>query len=109
MVRAKMFLRPLDSAAARVALHRSARSRGYKLSREGADPKSLWWRMGFSVWSVRCLFSKQGPLDVAPASPFIVPKGRARVTFVVKSERRKDERGKQKGGLGCGHLPPYSA
>jgi hypothetical protein len=36
-------------------------------------------------------------LDVAPASPFIVPKGRARVTFVVKkSEMGKDEREKQK-------------
>jgi hypothetical protein len=34
-------LRPVDSAAARVALHRSARSRGYKLSREGVDPRSL--------------------------------------------------------------------
>jgi hypothetical protein len=28
-------------AAARVALHRSARSRGYNLSREEADPRSL--------------------------------------------------------------------
>jgi hypothetical protein len=28
-------------AAAHVALHQSARSRGYKLSREGADPGSL--------------------------------------------------------------------
>jgi hypothetical protein len=41
LVRAKMSLRPVDLAAARVALHRSARSRGYKLSREGTDPKSL--------------------------------------------------------------------
>jgi hypothetical protein len=34
-------LRLVGFAAARVALHRSARSRGYKLSREGADPRSL--------------------------------------------------------------------
>jgi hypothetical protein len=31
----------VDTAAARVVLHRSARSRGYKLSREQADPRSL--------------------------------------------------------------------
>jgi hypothetical protein len=42
LVRAKMSLRLVDFAAARVALHRSAHSRGYKLSREGMDPKSLW-------------------------------------------------------------------
>jgi hypothetical protein len=31
-------------AVDRVALHRGARSRGYKLSREGAGPKSFeWW------------------------------------------------------------------
>jgi hypothetical protein len=42
-----------------------------------------------SSWLVGCvsnwdLFSIRDPLDVAPASPFIVPKGRARVTFVVE-------------------------
>jgi hypothetical protein len=31
----------VGSTAARVALHRSARSRGYKLLGEGADPRSL--------------------------------------------------------------------
>jgi hypothetical protein len=41
VVRARMALRLVDSTAARVALHRSARSRGYKLSREGMDPRSL--------------------------------------------------------------------
>jgi hypothetical protein len=67
-----MSLRPVDSAAARVSLHWSARSRGYKISRKGADPKSLWWFMSFSSWSVRCVL-KQGsiligaPLNVAPA------------------------------------------
>jgi hypothetical protein len=85
LVQAKISLHSVDSAAARVALHRSARSRGYKLSREGADPKSLWWCVCvcLSAWSVRCV-SIRVPLDVAPASPFIVPKGRAQVTFVVK-------------------------
>jgi hypothetical protein len=37
----KNALRPVGSAAAHVVLHQSARSMGYKLSREGADPKSL--------------------------------------------------------------------
>jgi hypothetical protein len=63
--------------AAHVALYRSARIKGYKLSREGADLKSLCGGV--------CVLSKtRPPLGVAPASPFIVSKGRARVTFVVK-------------------------
>jgi hypothetical protein len=33
---------------------------------------------------VVCLFRRACPFDVAPASPFIVFKGRARVTFGVK-------------------------
>jgi hypothetical protein len=44
-----------------------------------------------------------------PLPPFIVPKVRARVTFVVK--RRNEETLKRKikkGGLGRGRLPPYS-
>jgi hypothetical protein len=36
-----MVLRSVSFAAAHVALHRSARSRGYKLLREEADPRSL--------------------------------------------------------------------
>jgi hypothetical protein len=55
LVRAKMSLRPVDSVVARVALHRSARSRGYKLSKERTDPKSLWWCMGLTSWSVGCV------------------------------------------------------
>jgi hypothetical protein len=35
-----------DSTAARVALHRSARSRGYRLSREGTDLRSLQGGVG---------------------------------------------------------------
>jgi hypothetical protein len=45
----KNALRSVDSTAARVALHRSARSRGYKLSREETDPGSL--RRGVCVLS----------------------------------------------------------
>jgi hypothetical protein len=41
LVRARTALRLVDSATACVALHRSARSRGYKLSREGTDPRPL--------------------------------------------------------------------
>jgi hypothetical protein len=36
-----MALRPMDFAAARAALHQSAHNRGYKLLREGTDPRSL--------------------------------------------------------------------
>jgi hypothetical protein len=43
-----------------------------------------------------------------PVSPFIVSKERARVIFVIqKMKWGKDEREKQKGGLGCGRLPLY--
>jgi hypothetical protein len=35
-----MALRLVGFAAVRIALHRGARSRGHKLSREGADPRS---------------------------------------------------------------------
>jgi hypothetical protein len=47
-------------------------------------------------------FSIQGPLlDVAPASPFIVPKGRARVTFVAKKVTgEKIKKKKKKVALG---------
>jgi hypothetical protein len=47
-----MALRPVGFAAARVALHRSARSRGYKVSREGTDPKSL---VRGGVWMRGCV------------------------------------------------------
>jgi hypothetical protein len=61
LVRAKMSLCPVDDAAARVALHQSACGRGYKHSREGADPKSLWWCLSLSACLVSC-FSIGGPL-----------------------------------------------
>jgi hypothetical protein len=82
LVWAKISLRPVNVAAAHVSLHQSARSRGYKHLREGVDPKSLWWCVSLGACSVSCL--PIGALDVALASPFIVPKGRVRVTIVVK-------------------------
>jgi hypothetical protein len=47
-----MALCPVGFAAAHVALHLSACSRGYKLSREGADPKSL---VRGGAWMCDCL------------------------------------------------------
>jgi hypothetical protein len=48
-----MALHPVGFAVVHVALHRGAHSRGYKLSREGADPRSLvsgggdvWFQLG---------------------------------------------------------------
>jgi hypothetical protein len=41
LVPARTALRPVGSTDVRVVLHRSARSRGYKLSREGTDPRSF--------------------------------------------------------------------
>jgi hypothetical protein len=64
LVRARTALCPVGSTAARVALHRSACNWDYKLSREGADPKSLqgmWecvvcfgWSLFKKILSVRC-------------------------------------------------------
>jgi hypothetical protein len=47
-----MALRPVGFAAAHVALHQSACSRGYKLSREGADLRSL---VRGGAWMRECL------------------------------------------------------
>jgi hypothetical protein len=66
-----MALRPVDSAAARVALHQSARSRGYKLSREETDPRSLL-RGDVCVvlaWSVSVIFVSV-VLRCGPCLPF---------------------------------------
>jgi hypothetical protein len=74
-------------AAVRVALHRSARSRGYKLSREEADPMSLEWRwcvVLIEMGSSYCCLIVSSPLDMALTSPFITSKWRARVIFAVK-------------------------
>jgi hypothetical protein len=76
-----MTLRPVDSAAARVALHRSARSRGYKLSRERTYTRSL---RGSCVCLV---FARCVPVVVVCFGlylPFYSFQGRAWVTFVVE-------------------------
>jgi hypothetical protein len=82
-----MALRLVDFAAARVALHRSARSRGYKLSKEGVNPRSLLRGVlcvDVLARCVCCFFVFSSPLDVAPTSPFIVSNKRARILFMVK-------------------------
>jgi hypothetical protein len=58
-------------------------------SREGADPRSLLWVCVCVVsFDQSCPVEVNSihsiPLGVAPASPFIVFKERARVTFAVK-------------------------
>jgi hypothetical protein len=92
-----MALRPVASTTARVPCTRGARSRGYKLLGEGTDPRSLLGRCAYCLskvcvprFYVSCLKEsvsisrRESPLDVAPAFPFIVSKGRARVIFMVK-------------------------
>jgi hypothetical protein len=57
-------------------------------SREGADPRSLLWGVCVVSFDQSCLvevnYIRSIPLGVAPVSPFIVFKERARVTFAVK-------------------------
>jgi hypothetical protein len=82
----------MSFAAARVALHRNARSRGYKLFERGSRSQVSF--MGVCVcvcvvsFDLSCSVEVNSihliPLGVAPASPFIVSKERARVTFAVK-------------------------
>jgi hypothetical protein len=96
LVRARTTLRLVGSTAARVALHRSARSRGYKLSRKGADPRSL---RGICV---RCVFRlvvvKSFPsscLRCGPCLPFYNFQGEGSGYICGKKVKwRKDEREK---------------
>jgi hypothetical protein len=78
----------VDSTTARVALHQSACSRGYKLSREGTDARSLRVRCVCVRHSEVCVHLSDVCVRLSEvcvhASPFIVSKGRARVIFVVK-------------------------
>jgi hypothetical protein len=76
----------VNSAAAHVALHWSAHSRGYKLLREGVDLRSLLRGDMCVVVLARCAFLVfvLVVLRCGPYLPFIVPKGRARVTYVIK-------------------------
>jgi hypothetical protein len=69
-----MSLRLVDVATACVALHQSARSRGYKLLREGADPKSLWWYVILSFCLVNCVSIALFP-RWAPCLPFYSSQG----------------------------------
>jgi hypothetical protein len=79
-------------STARVALHQSARSRGYKLSTEGADPKSLWWCVSLSACSVSCLF--WGPPRCGPYLPFYRSQGEGsgyKCGEKVKGEKMKEK------------------
>jgi hypothetical protein len=78
-----MSLCPVGVASARVALHRSARSRSYKFFLEGADPRSLRGR-GVCVVLARCVCCVLARGVCVCAFSFIVFNGRVRVTFVVK-------------------------
>jgi hypothetical protein len=87
MVWERTALHLVGSTAARVALHRSARNRGYKLSREGIDPRSLrgkWVSVVYGSLFRSVIVNPSPPREVSRASPFIVSKGLVRVTFVVK-------------------------
>jgi hypothetical protein len=83
-------------ATAHVSLHRSACSRGYKLVKRGMDPRSLWVGVFIclSVCILYChcwaLFLCFLSLHVKGPSPFIVCKGRGRVTVFgcMKIERK---------------------
>jgi hypothetical protein len=94
---------------------RGARSRGYKLSREGADPRSLRGRCVCVVVLARCvsLVSLCSSsicsvrLDVAPTCPFIVSKGGSGYICGKKVKWEKMKEKNKKGGLGCGRFPPY--
>jgi hypothetical protein len=83
---------------ARIALHRNARSRGYKLLREGTDPRSLLRGVCVCVLFLRC------SLNRGPCPPFIASKERAQVTFVVKRWKweRMKEKNKKKVASGVG-------
>jgi hypothetical protein len=105
-----MAQRLVDSAAARVALHRSAHSRGYKLSREGADPRSLLRGDVCVVVLVRCVrvFAPVSPPRWGPCLPFYIFQGEGSGYICGKRIKwRKDDRENKKGGLRCGRLPPY--
>jgi hypothetical protein len=82
LVRAKITLRLVDSTVARVALHKSARSRGYKLLREETDHRSLRG----------CCVS-----EVCPCLPFYSFQGEGSGYICGKKVKwGKDEKEKQK-------------
>jgi hypothetical protein len=103
----------VGSTAAHVASHRSARSRGYKLSREGADPRSLLRGDVCVVVLARCVFLisalvLSGSPRCGPCLPFYSFQGEGSGYIYgkkVKWEKMKEKN--KKGGDGCGRLPPY--
>jgi hypothetical protein len=95
----------VNFAAARVALHQSARNRGYKLSREGADPRSLRERgvcclaRSVSVVFVLVVCSILGvrSFRYGPCHPFYSFQGES-LGYICSKKMKwgKDEREKQK-------------
>jgi hypothetical protein len=101
LVRARIALHPVDSAAAHVALHRSARNRGYKLSREGTDPRSLRGRCVCCLSEVCAHRLKESvsinPPRCGPCLPFYSFQGEGSGYICGKKVKwGKDEREKQK-------------
>jgi len=107
LVRARMSLCLVGVVAAHVPLHQSAHSRGYKLSREGADPKSLWWCLSLTACSVRCCLLV-GPPRCGPCLPFYSSQGEGLGYNFSKKEKRW-KRMIKNGGHRCSRLPPYPA
>jgi hypothetical protein len=88
-----MTLRLVDSTVARVTLHQSARSRGYKLSREGMDPRSLWRGVRVCWLSEVCPIR---PSKCGPCLPFYNSQGEGSGYICGKKVKwGKDEREKQ--------------
>ena len=108
LVRARMSLCLVGAVAAHVPLHQSAHSRGYKLSREGVDPKSLWWCVSLSACSLNCClvvaFGPEPP-RCGPCLPFYSSQGEGSGYNCSKKEAEKNK----KGSHGCWCLPPYPA
>jgi hypothetical protein len=95
LVQVKMSLRPMDITAARIALHQSARSRGYKLSRGGADSKSLWWCVSLSTCSVNCVSIRVLP-RCGPCLPFYSSQGEGSGYNYGKKVKEKKTKEKDK-------------
>jgi hypothetical protein len=62
-----MTLRPVGSAAARVALHQSTGSRGYKLLREETDPRSLRDGCVVCVCDLLCMIGESESIRSNPS------------------------------------------
>jgi hypothetical protein len=93
----------VDFAAARVALHWSAHSRGYKLSKEGVDLRFLLKGDVCVVVLARCVFLifVLVVLRCGPSLPFYSSQGEGSGYICGKKMKEKNK----KGGLGRGCLP----